>query len=131
MHILLRRVVIISIHAPREGSDLAQAMNAFGGLLQFLSTLPVRGATAFAQPLLKFLKISIHAPREGSDTPSAGLRRYPAQFLSTLPVRGATAECASLYFAGHKFLSTLPVRGATGVSAGMGGNPANFYPRSP
>ena len=70
MHILLRRVVIISIHAPREGSDLAQAMNAFGGLLQFLSTLPVRGATC--QYVARYI--------------------VKKQFLSTLPVRGATAR---------------------------------------
>ena len=101
----------ISIHAPREGSDLLQMWFSAddedfyprsprgerpdradrGGTgrsyfyprsprgerrqkqtptpreKEFLSTLPARGATAFARPILKFLKISIHAPREGSD----------------------------------------------------------------
>ena len=79
----------ISIHAPREGSDLwgwpaSSATSYFyprsprgerlSPLLElyvqpaFLSTLPARGATAEAQNYKKTLLISIHAPREGSDT---------------------------------------------------------------
>ena len=58
---------IISIHAPREGSDTASP-----GLLartwRFLSTLPVRGATLSKTRTQSGLApISIHAPREGSD----------------------------------------------------------------
>ena len=36
-------------------------------LMIFLSTLPVRGATAFLIFFSDFILISIHAPREGSD----------------------------------------------------------------
>ena len=58
--------LIISIHAPREGSDL------------FLG----RG--------IPLPKISIHAPREGSDEAAAEVLLCREQFLSTLPARGAT-----------------------------------------
>ena len=62
---------VISIHAPREGSDayLSAPMPESG---TFLSTLPARGATAAdghgPQPVQQ---ISIHAPREGSDSKCA------------------------------------------------------------
>ena len=57
----------ISIHAPREGSDASGiAPRLHRGT--FLSTLPVRGATACrGRPDFERVIISIHAPREGSD----------------------------------------------------------------
>ena len=103
----------ISIHAPREGSDLED----------------------FKQRYKETLEISIHAPREGSD--GIALYRYErlGGFLSTLPARGATSNLPInwLHFCHfyprsprgerpasfievinrHKFLSTLPARGAT------------------
>ena len=60
-------VAQISIHAPREGSDL--------------------NSENFS---LKHDHISIHAPREGSDASNGGRRSQPGLFQSTLPVRGAT-----------------------------------------
>ena len=78
----------ISIHAPREGSDVrsggqqaepedfyprsprGERLNTLSGkveLLLFLSTLPARGATCLDKALKAILRISIHAPREGSD----------------------------------------------------------------
>ena len=61
---------LISIHAPREGSDQLYA----GGqqperALQ--STLPVRGAALRLDHGDDIRSISIHAPREGSDTTQA------------------------------------------------------------
>ena len=80
----------ISIHAPREGSDLNFATDTFSSSV-FQSTLPVKGATTgyimASESLLIFQStlpvkgatcgsrlnragwrdISIHAPREGSD----------------------------------------------------------------
>ena len=58
---------LISIHAPRGGSDLI--------LAEFL-------------PLAE--TISIHAPRGGSDAEWAHPVRRPRRFQSTLPVGGAT-----------------------------------------
>ena len=57
---------MISIHAPREGSD------------------PVRIVKGC------FDSISIHAPREGSDVPTDVTTEVIAAFQSTLPARGAT-----------------------------------------
>ena len=58
----------ISIHAPREGSDAVSAGNQTATAI-FLSTLPVRGATAGRRRVGRAPVISIHAPREGSDRP--------------------------------------------------------------
>ena len=79
----------ISIHAPREGSDRRRhthwpqqachfyprsprgerptAILAVCRSPQFLSTLPVRGATLTVTLAEQSDAISIHAPREGSD----------------------------------------------------------------
>ena len=59
--------VVISIHAPREGSDdVEHPYNMCGG-------------------------ISIHAPREGSDVTAQLGNTIANLFQSTLPVRGATS----------------------------------------
>ena len=58
---------VISIHAPREGSD---------------------GNEWYKEQGLN--KISIHAPREGSDLKLNHCRTLHFRFLSTLPARGAT-----------------------------------------
>ena len=105
-----RRVIhlcAISIHAPREGSDRTGCEKSIPQNV-FLSTLPVRGATAQNHVGLAAEVISIHAPREGSDMFSRMSASAWLTFLSTLPVRGAT----------------LPAR--QGPPAGV-----YFYPRSP
>ena len=57
---------MISIHAPREGSDIKRnPMRKIKSLFQ--STLPVRGATVHIDHGDGTETISIHAPREGSD----------------------------------------------------------------
>ena len=82
----------ISIHAPREGSDVLY--NHKGGNHH----------------------ISIHAPREGSDGPSFKNFNIGRAFLSTLPARGATDKRHLLHLLPCRFLSTLPARGATCVT---------------
>ena len=59
---------IISIHAPRAGSDK--------------NIVIVFHAT----------EISIHAPRAGSDISQTSPQAIPRLFQSTLPVRGATID---------------------------------------
>ena len=64
----LARLWVISIHAPREGSDLL--FSTLHSLrVRFLSTLPARGATDVVRA-------------GGPDD----------EFLSTLPARGATSS---------------------------------------
>ncbi len=59
-------VMNVSIHAPREGSDILDRC------------FPPASA------------VSIHAPREGSDEQLADLTPEMKEFQSTPPVRGAT-----------------------------------------
>ena len=80
--------ILISIHAPRAGSD---------------ETVCKR---------LNWILISIHAPRAGSDKRDFQLFMKRLRFQSTLPVRGATGG-RSAAAGGVIFQSTLPVRGAT------------------
>ena len=90
-----RAEIVISIHAPREGSDPLYEPEPMEVILEFQSTLPVRGATGTQPPLevlaVRFQStlpvrgatwraigkaldkaISIHAPREGSDAGPIG-----------------------------------------------------------
>ena len=97
---------IISIHAPREGSD------------------------AFPITLYSFLKISIHAPREGSDQTNYAQGNPDSAFQSTLPGRGATAARGK-GGAGAAFQSTLPGRGATRGRDAYLCHGGYFNPRSP
>ena len=123
----------ISIHAPREGSDPALGLpsyrllnfyprsprgerpsgtSALHGTLEFLSTLPARGATGDKRVYFQKRPISIHAPREGSDVMFGTATRRFYRFLSTLPARGATDPPNDAGYI-EIFLSTLPARGAT------------------
>ena len=102
----------ISIHAPREGSDKGNLGNYLPDV-KFQSTLPVKGATQAVQRSRQVCHISIHAPREGSDTGIAAAADCCIIFQSTLPVKGATLNMARIMSASSLFQSTLPVKGAT------------------
>ena len=103
--------LIISIHAPRVGSDLSQISSAqwqepFQSTLpvwgatrryprrasrcRFQSTLPVWGATITSHIVVHITEISIHAPRVGSDFFARAASLFAWSFQSTLPVWGAT-----------------------------------------
>ena len=80
---------VISIHAPRGGSD--RFILPFWVIrLLFQSTLPVGGATHFCKQLKFDTLISIHAPRGGSDRLVVWPPIPMMAFQSTLPVGGAT-----------------------------------------
>ena len=83
--------IVISIHAPRGGSDqfrLAYVTQCF----LFQSTLPVGGATTVGWPIDGDATISIHAPRGGSDIVFLLPSLVKNIFQSTLPVGGATVK---------------------------------------
>ena len=80
----------ISIHAPREGSDITK------------------------DRCTDIKYISIHAPREGSDEIDDTSGIYWVLFQSTLPARGAT-NAQGVTTRADLFQSTLPARGATCV----------------
>ena len=104
----------ISIHAPREGSDVSQALKTAQDAA-FLSTLPARGATPRpgrpARPAAYFYPRSPRGERlfPARQGPPARVYFYPRSprgerladsantlpsllFLSTLPARGATSQ---------------------------------------
>ena len=108
----------ISIHAPREGSDVTRPAGTAAACNHFYPRSPRGERLGAALAAAAELVISIHAPREGSD--GYILQRINANvlFLSTLPARGATQFCNTLAFQ-TVFLSTLPARGATSSMAAM------------
>ena len=61
-----RRCRIISIHAPREGSDIETGYVAF--LPSISIHAPREGSDADKHYMTLNITISIHAPREGSDS---------------------------------------------------------------
>ena len=86
--------VSISIHAPREGSDLDSiAVNVFS------------------------FYISIHAPREGSDSQMIICIPRQSNFNPRSP-RGERRLSPHRLFSLPPFQSTLPARGATYIYAG-------------
>ena len=62
----IRRLLEISIHAPREGRDYGSDLIRKLATI-FQSTRPARGATIGMRDCRFFDGISIHAPREGRD----------------------------------------------------------------
>ena len=87
----MSRAEAISIHAPREGSDIG--FQTFERIAeQFLSTLPARGATTDGSMYYgEWIIFLSTLPARGATLTYAGMRRPRPQFLSTLPARGATA----------------------------------------
>ena len=87
---LLGATVSISIHAPREGSD-GMTDDDDQRFLEFQSTLPARGATAVYYPL--FVRRSHFNPRSprGERLPKSSTAIMTPKFQSTLPARGATS----------------------------------------
>ena len=105
---VFRRALVISIHAPRTGSDIQARC-----------------------PYQRQGQISIHAPRTGSDHAVQGMARGLFNFNPRSP-HGERPACACLnQTPPPEFQSTLPARGATSVSALCRRSNANFNPRSP
>ena len=111
------RAAVISIHAPRTGSDwICRASSksahdfnprsphgerhrdAFkpSHVCSFQSTLPARGATGMYAADFYLVEISIHAPRTGSDGGFITDDDGTTTFQSTLPARGATTKMADV-----------------------------------
>ena len=108
--------MLISIHAPREGSDKGDKGDT-GAQGPFLSTLPARGATLCAHGVVAHEAISIHAPREGSDFCPSSRPPTKYHFYPRSPRGERRHRCLSQGPPG-RFLSTLPARGATPTFAG-------------
>ena len=120
---------VISIHAPRTGSDGAQFQPA-GKSLRFQSTLPARGATRrLPNQAGLCARISIHAPRTGSDLADRQARIRIDHFNPRSP-HGERRDDDSCMVGSTQFQSTLPARGATN-RANQRPRAVDFNPRSP
>ena len=134
-YLLTRMVVspLISIHAPRTGSDTACWATApsrsnfnprsphgerpgessiSSQLSQFQSTLPARGATLLVNGLWHDQIFQSTLPARGATLVACYTDIERELFQSTLPARGATRGF-SPGAAPPPFQSTLPARGAT------------------
>ena len=127
--------VNISIHTPHAGSD-DYLDNTTLDILQFQSTLPMRGVTVIQFLVLNMNRISIHTPHAGSDsvdtkadqpyrisihTPHAGSDtrswRTDTEFVISIHTPHTGSDSASVLPDGGAILfqSTLPMRGVTDV----------------
>ena len=127
-------VDIISIHAPRTGSDsrgtsyratdtpFQSTLPARGATdmirrkeetVIFQSTLPARGATAVPARFDARHTISIHAPRTGSDIRVDDHWTPPKEISIHAPRTGSDASGFPKRHSVKRFQSTLPARGAT------------------
>ena len=101
----------ISIHAPRKGSDIIGS-EASPILCAFQSTPPARGATKIADRLAQVIGISIHAPRKGSDLTRHSMSTQQGHF-NPRPPQGERRFLLTFSLRMQKFQSTPPARGAT------------------
>ena len=125
---------VISIHAPRTGSDGStfpksadlsyfnprsphgERLICIGVNSEKLSIsihAPRTGSDVITCKRFNSYIISIHAPRTGSDHAQASSGCKHLRFQSTLPARGATSLRFPSRKGSPKFQSTLPARGAT------------------
>ena len=110
MRVRTSRASVISIHAPRTGSDEGGRRFIRG---QGISIHAPRTGSDKANGHSQFKQsISIHAPRTGSDVVGHAQKVFALAFQSTLPARGATGVPKCMMYR-YAFQSTLPARGAT------------------
>ena len=105
--------IVISIHAPRAGCDLATESGTDRRRAYFNPRTPCGVRREFTIGYKYFTTISIHAPRAGCDSKKRPKYAQPLTFQSTHPVRGATSLFAVSLDNASEFQSTHPVRGAT------------------
>ena len=118
----------ISIHAPRAGSDYESNMESWDGRISIHA--PRAGSDEEDIWCDDARLISIHAPRAGSDLPRMELDARGHNFNPRSPC-GERRRILETGRMERSFQSTLPVRGATG-SQMQGSAPWNdFNPRSP
>ena len=110
---------VVSIHAPREGSDIRQLEYApANSVLLFQSTPPARGATTLHPGTRQSQRHDCFNPRPPRGERHSCIRvcRYTVSlvFQSTPPARGATQRLIDPdTLSANMFQSTPPARGAT------------------
>ena len=122
-------LTVISIHAPRTGSDVGIPTCNTDKKISIHA--PRTGSDGFNRRDANSKKISIHAPRTGSDHSSFWGSTLLTRFQSTLPARGATFQHLCGFARLFAFQSTLPARGATVSAHSRAQKTPYFNPRSP
>ena len=124
-----REGYIISIHAPRTGSDRIRA----GSMITSTDFNPRsphgERPGRFVAAIYEFV-ISIHAPRTGSDNQARAHARK-GKISIHAPRTGSDPGNASRASRQKEFQSTLPARGATTTSCTTYRRTLHFNPRSP
>ena len=127
----------ISIHAPREGGDVRELLNAVGALAISIHAPREGGDGMYMYEIVGVQDISIHAPREGGDRlslpprlscnrnfnprpPRGGRPRYRScghwsDYFNPRPPRGGRLPVPATTLLFHIFQSTPPARGATSL----------------
>ena len=107
----LCRLIAISIHAPRRGSDIfANSLIDISRIFQ--STLPAGGATMEEVRTTLWKKYFNPRSPQGERLTNTDMTISIVQFQSTLPAGGATISQENTYLP-TIFQSTLPAGGAT------------------
>ncbi len=121
--------IYISIHAPRAGSDRGRSPDECLNM-NFNPRSPCGERHVTGIQLPKGLGISIHAPRAGSDDNGGAIQPAADIFQSTLPVRGATVGwvCG---FTSDGISIHAPRAGSDLLSYIHVGDIWDFNPRSP
>ena len=142
---------VISIHAPRTGSDIYRLNAKTTGfyfnprsphgerrgnlrhvleLIEFQSTLPARGATCGLLEVLGIQPISIHAPRTGSDKQAENTCRELINFNPRSP-HGERHKTHNSALTGLHISIHAPRTGSDLRVIGIFARAGHFNPRSP
>ena len=148
----LHQLPLISIHAPRTGSDMwrrarmsslrdfnprsphGERLNAVspeGNLILFQSTLPARGATGRSKMTTLTRDISIHAPRTGSDVDFSGLMEKSILISIHAPRTGSDNKIRQEMQQFQQISIHAPRTGSDALAMWCVLNHGNFNPRSP
>ena len=119
---------MISIHAPRRGSDTSRIRAAPGAFISIHA--PRRGSDRQRRASDNKRRISIHAPRMGSDHEVNAHHVHPSISIHA-PRMGSDMALSIFAPALFLFQSTLPAWGATSYVHARQDGKLYFNPRSP
>ena len=123
-------IFVISIHAPRKGSDVALYLR--GGDVVLISIhAPRKGSDKFTEVFAGSTIISIHAPRKGSDINSGGFKRSGTNFNPRSPQGERPLSCLPVVCRLPDFNPRSPQGERPYVHSAIIDNVKNFNPRSP
>ena len=120
---------MISIHAPRTGSDNIGVTTTQEMLISIHA--PRTGSDIYIFNVACHTQISIHAPRTGSDIPFVIVPPAASNISIHAPRTGSDVAFSDEYQYKFEFQSTLPARGATRDDGGTNTDGEYFNPRSP